>query len=713
MLTLAFHTLHIFKLLAQLPQAFVRQSFVPIETTLRVYRRYIRFEPGHTEEYIEILKSRNLWDEAAKHLADVLNDDAFHSLSGKSSHQLWLELCEMLTKHAARVQTINVDAIVRGGIHTFSDEAGKLWTALADFYIRRGMFDTACDIYEEAMASVVTVRDFSLIYDAYTKFEESMLSAKMRDDIHQCTEASETKHSGSNENDFLLTDTGEDLELRLARLDFLIGRRPELLSSVLLRQNPHDVIEWQKRVSIFEGNPRRQVFTFTEAVKTVDPSRALGRYHMLWIDFARFYERHGDFANARIVFKKAVNAPFFKVDDLATVWCEWAEFEIRQKDFSCALALLQQATTEPAQQLDANLDFMNHTRMLMRDRLYKSPKLWTFYCDLQESIGSFNSARACYNRMIDLHIASPQTILNFAAYLQENDRLEDSFQVYERGVSLFKFPHSREIWQTYLIQFVTRFGASKLERSRDLFEQCCTVAPPEDVKPFFIEYARMEEDFGAASRAMDIYKRACFKVPVDQKLDLYRTYISCAMRFFGPKMVRSIYDFVIAQTLPGDVIKVLCMQYAHFERKFGEIDRARALYTHACQIANPQEDAELWDEWNALEVQNGNEDTFREMLRIKRSVCTSLGQVHFNTVEIEPPSEPMLIKSQASCAVTQREEDDMTEMTKSRDGLNPANDTSSGHLKLKLDLNRLVSAKSNPDEIDIDANELCLDGGKF
>ena len=178
-------------------------------------------------------------------------------------------------------------------------------------------------------------------------------------------------------------------------------------------------------------------------------------------------------------------------------------------------------------------------------------------------------------------------------------------------------------------------------------------------------------------------------------------------------MVRSIYDFAIAQTLPGDVIKALCMQYAHFERKFGEIDRARALYTHACQIANPQEDAELWDEWNALEVQNGNEDTFREMLRIKRSVCASLGQVHFNTVAIEPPSEPMLIKSQASCAVTQREEDDMTEMKKSRDGLNPANDTSSGHLKLKLYLNRLVSAKSNPDEIDIDANELCSDGGKF
>ena len=160
--------------------------------------------------------------------------------------------------------------------------------------------------------------------------------------------------------------------------------------------------------------------------------------------------------------------------------------------------------------------------MLMRDRLYKSPKLWTLYCDLQESIGSFKFCSSVPQLgQIDLHIASPQTILNFAAYLQENDRLEDSFQVYELESLCSSFPHSREIWQTYLINCHAEFGASKLERS-GIFEQCCTVAPPEDVKPFFIEYARMEEDFGR-SRAMDIYKRACFKVPVDQKLDLYRS----------------------------------------------------------------------------------------------------------------------------------------------------------------------------------------------
>ena len=59
--------------------------------------------------------------------------------------------------------------------------------------------------------------------------------------------------------DFLLKDTGDDLDLRLARLEELTVRRPELLSSVMLRQNPHNVAEWHKRVKLFDGNPRKQV----------------------------------------------------------------------------------------------------------------------------------------------------------------------------------------------------------------------------------------------------------------------------------------------------------------------------------------------------------------------------------------------------------------------------------------------------------------------
>jgi pentatricopeptide repeat protein len=48
-------------------------------------------------------------------------------------------------------------------------QVGRLWTSLADYYIRRGMFEKARDVYEEGLNAVVTVHDFSLIFDACTQ----------------------------------------------------------------------------------------------------------------------------------------------------------------------------------------------------------------------------------------------------------------------------------------------------------------------------------------------------------------------------------------------------------------------------------------------------------------------------------------------------------------------------------------------------------------
>lgn len=36
-----------------------------------------------------------------------------------------------------------------------------------------------------------------------------------------------------------------------------------------------------------------------------DCVQAVGKLHTLWIAFAKFYERHGDIENARVIFDKA------------------------------------------------------------------------------------------------------------------------------------------------------------------------------------------------------------------------------------------------------------------------------------------------------------------------------------------------------------------------------------------------------------------------
>ncbi len=102
--------------------------------------------------------------------------------------------------------------------YTSHTQVGRLWTSLADYYIRRGLFERARDVYEEGLSTVVTVHDFSLIFDALTQFEESLLAARMQ----QMGEADrEDAEAGGEDEDedgesFLLKDDHDDLDLRYA-----------------------------------------------------------------------------------------------------------------------------------------------------------------------------------------------------------------------------------------------------------------------------------------------------------------------------------------------------------------------------------------------------------------------------------------------------------------------------------------------------------------
>lgn len=112
------------------------------------------------------------------------------------------------------------------------------------------------------------------------------------------------------------------------------------------------------------------------------------------------------------------------------------------------------------------------------------------------------------------------------------------------------------------------------------------------------------------------------------------------------------------QVLPDEHARDMCLRFADMESKLGEIDRARAIYSYCSQICDPrvnltvpanitllilcvsciltdlasldQVTAHFWQMWKEFEIRHGNEDTIREMLRIKRSVqATYNTQVNF------------------------------------------------------------------------------------
>ncbi|ESO83805.1 hypothetical protein LOTGIDRAFT_236450 [Lottia gigantea] len=583
------------------------------ETAVRVYRRHLMLQKETAEEYIEYLISIGWLDEAAIKLAEIINDETFVSKSGKSKHQLWNELCELIAKNPDKVTSLKIEPIIRQGLKRYSDQIGVLWNSLADYYIRGGHFERARDIYEEAIQTVITVRDFTQVFDAFSQFEKSMISAKMES----------MEESGATEEDDV------ELELRLARLEDLMDRRPLLLNSVLLRQNPHNVHEWHKRVKLYEGKPREIINTYTEAVQTVDPQLASGKPHTLWVEFAKFYENADQIDDSRVIFDKATKVPYKHVDDLASVWCEWAEMEIRQDNNEEALKLMQKATAPPPRKTA----YHDETETV-QNRVHKSLKVWSLYADLEESFGTFKSCKAVYDRIIDLRIATPQIIINYGMFLEESNYFEEAFKAYEKGIALFKWPNVYDIWNNYLAKFIQRYGGSKLERARDLFEQCLEDCPLKYAKSIYLLFAKLEEDHGLARHAMAVYDRATNGVLPEEQNEMFNIYIKKAAEIYGVTHTRSIYEKAI-EVLNHEQSREMCLRFADLERKLGEIDRARAVYAHCSQTCDPRTTEKFWATWKEFEIKHGNEDTVREMLRIKRSVqATYNTQVNFMSAQM-------------------------------------------------------------------------------
>ena len=115
---------------------------------------------------------------------------------------------------------------------------------------------------------------------------------------------------------------------------------------------------------------------------------------------------------------------------------------------------------------------------------------------------------------------------------------------------------------------------------------------------------------------------------------VYNSYISHVTQYFGVTQTRPIYESAVA-SLPDIAAKGMCLRYAELERKLGEIDRARALYQHASQFSDPRTDTDFWEKWQEFEVQHGNEETYKEMRRLKRSVQLQFTQMQLMQTNID------------------------------------------------------------------------------
>jgi pre-mRNA-splicing factor SYF1 len=143
--------------------------------------------------------------------------DAGDSIEYIQPNQYWQRLCEIVTQFGGHIKNAPIDSVLRGAIEIATKKSdfstikqvkdrkgpihttGIFWNALATWHIRSGRFEQASTIYEEAINSVPTVRDFALVFDAYSKMEESIIGVELERVSRKKIKSGKSKGNGKIE----------------------------------------------------------------------------------------------------------------------------------------------------------------------------------------------------------------------------------------------------------------------------------------------------------------------------------------------------------------------------------------------------------------------------------------------------------------------------------------------------------------------------------
>ena len=614
------------------------------QTKIEIFKRYIKFNPDYKEKFINFLIGIKEFNTAIYYIIEILNDENFYSKENKSQYYYWIILCQIINNYPEYIdlsicnKELNVDRVIRHGIKKYSDEVGNLWVTLANYYIKIGLIEKAREIFEEALEKILTVRDFSLVFNSYLNFEQEMMKYNIfNSEISVDNNLELSCKNGENEENKLTELELNELENAMNELKFeeinyekieedeniqkgdtennsnikkfnfirvnnLLQRRPFLLNSTILRRNPNNVNEWLKRIELMkEKNDFNQIKKlYEECLNTIKINEAYGKLSEIYISYANFYEENNNIKKANEIYFKGCNLNYKKTEENVTMWCLWCEMNIRQKKYKDAYSIIKYICT-------------NNTNKYYKYN--KNIKLWSLYIDLEINMNKNNEKQVIYiyNKMIEFKIANIETIFNFIIYLEKIKYYEKIYNIYEQSIELFTWPNAYDICLCYLVDFINHYKNEKSEIFRDIIQNIIVLSG--HLKIFYYIYAFYEEKYGLYNHCIDILKEASQNVKDDEKPEIHSVIIAKSAKYFGIGKVRLAFDDAM-NNLDKSFVLEIGLKYISIEIKLKEINRARGIFKYLGKLFNPDNKEykeEFWEMWDNFEKLYGDTVTYQEM----------------------------------------------------------------------------------------------------
>lgn len=615
-----------------------------------IFSRYAAIDPEATDKLIFLLETRDLPEAALKAIASRrLNVKEQGKFVEGDTSAAYLHRMVELAAQTSKMRPGELEAIVLAGIADgrLAHDAGWALAALSAHLLQRpeaGAQELARDILISALDGrkgvlIRTARDFGLVFDALAKLEEMAIGRLLR------------QLSKKRRNPQL--SLRQEADWRLARFERLMAQREWLLSGVLVRASPSDVGLWLRRISLgIAADPTRRTELFMQAIDSI--KRGSHKLSELWLAFAKGATSSEE---QREIFERALGNGtdyFASTEETSSVWLAYSSAFSDPPSGSneMALEILQRATAI-------------HPRALA---------LWGAIIEMEIKMGRPVRVKCAFERTLELRIATPAIVFSYIDFLESgnagillgshsqpdaadsteidpkarSDSNQDSrdaiiFSVYERAIAAFGFPAAMDLWSAYLCRFEAMLSNRQqcpwrlVERGRELYEQAVRGAP--DSKTVWIAYASFEERFGQPRASLSVLRRGITAVaasataPKDDLVDLWMVLLAKTQHYSGLLASRDVYEEAIRSSsspLPDSAVRNLCLGYAALEASLGEVERARSIYAYGSRLADSRTCGSYWEAWETFERAHGSQDTFRELLRVKRAV-----QAQFSIADVQ------------------------------------------------------------------------------
>lgn len=576
-----------------------------------IYKRYLLINDNFKHKYVEALIESKNYPLIVETLFRLLNEDEEVNSNAKIDYFNILSSIVLDHKKVFSInqEILDLERLFRQAISKFSVDKGRLWVCLANYFIISEKFNKARELFEEALIKVETKKDFTLVFDAYLKFEEQysqlelIPSSNTSDEFNQNMLKVRNPLKSSVYSDVNIKNKADLInKSKVYRLNSLLERAPFLLSDIDLINSPNNILVWNNRIDLCE-NLKLKELIFKEALSNIDFKNCIGSPESLIIKFVNLHKKDNNLNLINDVFKQVINIEFRSLSILENIFIIWIEANIFYKNYSSAKEIIHYL-------LFKNSKFKGHT----------SPNLWNLYLDIIEQIGDYDQICSTYDQVIDSKLANIVTFLNYANFLILSKEYDKAFKCFEKGMNAFDYPQVYELLVLYLSKFQI-FFSQKLERIRDLYHQILFDKEVSS-KVFIYSYAFFEEENGTIFNCLNILKKGLEKLSSNDKIECYTILINKSYKFFGVDEARKFFTEAL-NSIDYNFVTPLGIKFALFEKKLGEISRARAIFYYLSQFNNPNSEEALeifWNPWEEFELMHGSEESYLEVVRTKKNV---------------------------------------------------------------------------------------------